>query len=234
MASIEFERVKSGIPGFDELVFGGIPKGNLVVLSGDPGSGKTIFCSMFLYEGIVRYNEPGIYVSLEESADDIVSNALEFSIDLRPLIQDGKLKIITIELYDFDKLKSSIEDAVQNIGAKRVIIDPGVVFRLFFEKELDARKRILSLGKMLKHLECTSIITNELTLDDSKSLFGLEEYVADGVVLMYHTKMQNRFVRSVAVVKMRGTKISEKLHPLQISKTGLKVLSQQELYEEVA
>lgn len=233
MAPVDFERVKSGIPGFDELVFGGIPKGNLVVLSGDPGSGKTVYCFMFLHEGIAHYNEPGIYVSLEESSDDIISNALEFGIDLRPHMQQGKLKIITIELYDFDKLKSAIEDAVSNIGAKRVVIDPGVVFRLFFEKELDARKRILSLGKMLKHLGCTSVITNELTLDDTKSLFGLEEYVADGVVLMYHTKVQNRFVRSIAVVKMRGTKISEKLHPLQISKAGLKVLSQQELYEEV-
>ena len=226
-------RTKTGVQGFDEIIFGGIPKGNLVVFSGDPGSGKTVFCFSFLYEGVKRYNEPGVYVSLEESSDDLLDNALEFGMDFKPLIDEGKLKIITIELYDFDKLKNSIEDAVQAINAKRVVIDPGVVFRLFFEKELDARKRILSLGKTLKHLGCTSIITNEISLDESHSLFGLEEYVADGVVLLYHTKTQNRFVRSIAILKMRGTKVSEKLHPLQITKTGLKILSKQELFEEV-
>lgn len=227
------EKTKSGIPGFDELLYGGIPKGNLVVLSGDPGSGKTVFCLMFLFEGATRYDEPGVYVSLEESADGILSNASEFGIDLKPLIEKKKLKITTIELYDFDKLKNSIEDAVQSIGAKRVVIDPGVVFRLFFEKELDARKRILSLGKTLKELGCTSVITNEINLDETRSLFGLEEYVADGVVLLYHTKTQNRFIRSIAVLKMRGTRIVERLAPLQITKSGIKILSKQELFEEV-
>ena len=230
---IDVKRVKSGIPGLDEMVDGGFPEGNLIVLSGDPGSGKTVLCWQFLYEGITKYDEPGIYVSLEEPEETIIEGAGEFGWDLKSLTQTNKLKIITIELYDFERLKSSIEDTVKQIGAKRVVIDPGVIFKLFFDRELDARKRIVALGKMLKRIGCTSIITNEISLDRMTSLYGLEEYVADGVILMYHTKVKNRFVRSIAVLKMRNTKISEQLKPIQIDNGGITVLVKGEIFTEV-
>ena len=229
----EPERTKTGVPGLDEILDGGIPRENLVVVSGDPGSGKTIFCLEFLYFGAAKYKEPGVLISLEESEEEIIKGASFFGWDLKSLIDKGLLGIITVELYDFDKLRNTIEDVIRRIGAKRIVIDPGVVFRLYFERELDARKRILSLGRILKKSDCTAIITNEISLDKSSSLFGLEEYVADGVILLYHTKLEDRFIRSIGVLKMRGTKISEKLHPIAISKTGLKVLAKQELFEDV-
>ena len=226
-------RIRSGIEGLDEMMNGGIPQGNLVVLSGDPGSGKTVLCWEFIYEGIVKYNENAVYVSLEETEDTIYQGALEFGWDLKKLVDSGKLVVITIELYDFERLKAAIEDNVKAISAKRVVIDPGVIFRLFFDRELDARKRIVSLGKMLKAIGTTTIITNEISLDKITSLYGLEEYVADGVILLYHTKMKNRFIRSIAVLKMRNTEITEKLKPVKITGTGLKVLSKSEIFSEV-
>lgn len=226
------ERTRTGIPGMDDLVDGGIPRGNLVVLAGDPGSGKTCFCLEFLFNGITKYNEPGIFISLEETEEDTLRDAREFGWDFKKFIDEGKFNITSVELYDFDKLKNLIEDLVSVIKAKRLVIDPGVVFRLYFDRELDARKRILSLGKMLKKINCTSIITNEISLDKTRSLFGLEEYVADGVILLYHSKIENRFIRSIGILKMRGTKISEKLHPIVISSNGLEVLSKQELFDE--
>ena len=226
-------RVKTGIPGFDEIINGGIPRENLVVISGDPGSGKTILCIEFLYQGVVKYNEPGVFISLEESEEDVIKIAADFGWDLQTLLDQGKLEIITVELYDFDKLKNTIADAIQRIGARHLVVDPGVVFRLYFERELDARKRILSLGRMLKKSGCTTIITNEISMDKRSSLFGLEEYVADGVILLYHTKLEDHFIRSIGVLKMRGTKITEKLHPIRISENGIKVLAMQELFEEV-
>jgi KaiC/GvpD/RAD55 family RecA-like ATPase len=227
------ERTKTGIPGMDELMGGGIPQGNLVVLAGDPGSGKTALCMQYLYNGVTQFNEPGIFISMEESGEEILDYADDFGFDFKKLITAGKIKLIAVELYDFDKLKNLIEDTVVNIGAKRLVIDPGVIFRLYFERELDARKRIVSLGKMLKSINCTTVITNEISLDKTQSLFGLEEYVSDGVILMYHTKIENRFIRSVGVLKMRGTKISEKLHPLIITGKGIKILPKQELFEEL-
>jgi len=229
----ETKRTVTGVSGLDEILFGGIPINNLVVISGDPGSGKTCLCLEFLYMGATKYNEPGIYVSLEESEDEILRMADNFGWEVRKLIAERKLLIIAVELYDFDKLKNTIEDVVARIGAKRLVIDPGVVFRLYFERELDARKRILSLARMLKRIGCTAIITNEIALDKTSSLFGLEEYVADGVILLYHTKLEDRFVRSIGILKMRGTKISEKLHPIEITKEGIKILAKHELFEEV-
>ena len=230
MIRSEVKRCRSGIEGLDEIIDGGIPEGNLVVLSGDPGSGKTVFCWQFIYSGATQFNQNGVYISLEEPEKTIVEGAREFGFDFQKLINSGKLKIITIELYDFERLKNMIEDTVKSIDAKRVIIDPGVIFRLFFDRELDARKRIVSLGKMLKSIGCTSIITNEISLGKASSLFGLEEYVADGVILLYHTKIKDRFVRSIAVLKMRNTKISEQLKPIKISGSGIKVLSKGEIF----
>ncbi len=229
----EVERTKTGIPGFDALCNGGIPRGSLIVLSGDPGSGKTIFCLQFLHNGIVDYNEPGLYISLEETKEEILNTAAAFGWDFRKLMQEKKLEISTIELYDFDKLRDAIEDAVARIDAKRVVIDPGVIFRLYFERELDARKRILGLGKMLKRIGATSVITNEISLNKESSLYGLEEYVADGVILLYHTKLEDRFVRSAAILKMRNTKIAEKLHPVEITPNGIVVAANKELFEQV-
>ncbi|MCR4335101.1 MAG: AAA family ATPase [archaeon] len=227
------ERVKSGVEGLDEMMNGGIPRGNLVVLSGDPGSGKTVLCWQFIYEGVTKYNENAVYVSLEETEQTIYDGAREFGWDMKKLVDAGKLLIITIELYDFERLKAAVEDNVKAINAKRVVIDPGVIFRLFFDRELDARKRIVSLGKMLKAIGTTTIITNEISLDKVSSLYGLEEYVADGVILIYHTKMKNRFVRSIAVLKMRNTEIAEKLKPVKITSEGIKVLAKSELFDEV-
>src|SRR3989344_1381728 len=233
MKRLEVERIKSGIPGLDEMMGGGIPKGNLVVLSGDPGSGKTLLCWQFIYDGITKHNENAAYVSLEETEETIFDGALEFGWDMRSLANQKKLRIVTLELSDFERLKAAIEDNVKEINAKRVVVDPGVIFRLFFDRELDARKSIVSLGKMLKALGTTTIITNEISLDKISSLYGLEEYVADGVILIYHTKIKNRFVRSVAILKMRNTEITEKLKPVKITGNGISVLSKGELFDEV-
>ena len=91
----------------------------------------------------------------------------------------------------------NIDDAIRSINARRIVIDPGVIFKLFFEKELEARKNIVALGKVLKRRKCTTIITNELSIDLTSSLYGLEEYVADGVILLYHTRVKNKFIRSL-------------------------------------
>jgi KaiC/GvpD/RAD55 family RecA-like ATPase len=233
MGNAIVQRTPTEVAGLDELIEGGIPKGNLVVLTGDPGAGKTIFCLQYLYNGAVKHNETGVFISLEEKPEELMETAAIFGWDLDGMIKKGKIIMQTVELYDFDKLRDSIEDLVAKHHAVRLVIDPGVIFHLYFERELDARKRILSLGKMLKKLNVTTIITNESTTGQHEGLFGLEEYVADGVVLLYHTRVENRFVRSIGILKMRDTKISDKLRPVRITAQGIEVLPKEELFSEV-
>lgn len=227
------KRIKTGVPGLDELLFGGIPTKSLVVINGEPGSGKTILCLEYLYNGIMKYNEPGVFISLEESEDELLTTARNFGWDFEKLIKEKKFMISSQQLYDFEQLCSSIETLVEKIGAVRIVIDPGVIFRLYFDKELEARKKILELSRILKRIGCTSIITNELVTGQGASLFGLEEYVADGVILLYHTKLEDRFVRGAAVLKMRNTRISETIHPIRINSKGIQILAEEELLEGV-
>ncbi len=232
MGNAIVERTPTEITGLDELIEGGIPKGNLVVLTGDPGAGKTIFCLQYLYNGAFKHNETGVFISLEEKPEELMETAAIFGWDVEGMVKKGKIIMQTVELYDFDKLRDSIEDLVAKHKASRLIIDPGVIFHLYFERELDARKRILSLGKMLKKLNVTTVITNESTTGQHEGLYGLEEYVADGVVLLYHTRVENRFVRSIGILKMRDTKISDKLRPVRITAQGIEVLPKEELFSE--
>lgn len=229
----DFERTKTGISGLDEMIDGGFPKGNLIVLSGDPGSGKTVFCWQYIYQGFAEYGEPGVFISLEEPDNVIIQGAREFGWDFPKLIEKDKIRLVTIDLYDFERLKNVIEENIRAIGAQRCVIDPGVIFKLFFDKELDARKKIVALGKMLKKINCTTIITNEIALDTPSSLYGLEEYVADGVILLHHTKVRSKFIRSIAVLKMRNTSIAEELKPVKIDKDGISVLVHGKIFEEL-
>lgn len=226
------ERTKIGIDGVDELTKGGIPSGNMVVVSGNPGSGKTIFCLQYLYNGAKHFKEPGVFISLEEDRNTLIEDAKDFGWDLAELEKKKLLLINKLELYDFEKLKSTIEDSVDKVRAKRLVIDPGVILKLYFEKDLEMRKGILELGSLLKKLGCTTLFTSEPEGEQS-ALFGMESYVADGVILLYHTKLENEFVRTIAVLKMRGTSISEKLHPLKITSKGIDVLSQQEVFQDI-
>lgn len=230
---IEYPKTKTGVTGLDEILFGGFPFNNLIVLSGDPGAGKSIFCLQYIYNGIEKYDENGVFISLGPSEQELLDTATLFGWDLQALIDKGKLALETIEVYDFEKLQARVDELVKRVGAKRLVIDPGVVFRLYFEKELDARKKIVKMGRKLKEMGITTIITNELNVSGRDSLFGLEEYAADGVVLLYHTKVKDRFIRGIGVLKMRKSKTSERLHPIRITETGLQVLPNQELFEDV-
>lgn len=229
------ERVKTGIKGLDELINGGIPKESTVLLSGGAGTGKTLFAFQFLYNGAVKHKEPGVYVSLEEEPERLIKNvSIAFGWDLNSLMKKKLLSVVKVELYNFDKLKALIQDEVDRIKAKRLVIDQSTVLGLFFEKKLQVRKSIFELSRMLKNLGCTTIVISEITEGQQGiSAFGVEEFVADGIVILYYLKEGNVFTRALSIRKMRTTSHDTGIHPIQITKEGIEVFPTEQVFEQV-
>ena len=145
-----------------------------------------------------------------------------------PTIKKNRIILVKTPLYKFELLKNIIRDSVYKIKAKRLVIDPGALFELFFDREIEVRKAIVELGDMLKKLGCTTIVTTE-----ENGQFNQGNFSSDGIIYTYHTKLSNQFMRMIAVIKMRGTSHSEKIHPLRFTKNGLEVLSEEEVFQDV-
>lgn len=234
LKSSSMKTISSGIQGLDEILGGGLPENSLVLLSGTCGTGKSIFGMNFLIEGAL-HGEPGIYISLEESPESNIRQMEMFGWPVDDLINSKRIMIIQPELYNFDALLTTIEDSVDRIGAKRLVIDSISIIGMYFEDPYKVRKALLQLGTLLKKLKCTTIAIDEVREGEpSLSAYGVEEFVVDGVVMLYLIKRNNIYIRAVVVRKMRGMNHSTKLHPMEIrSPGGILIYPSQELFEEI-
>jgi KaiC/GvpD/RAD55 family RecA-like ATPase len=228
---VKVERIKSGIEGFDELIEGGIPKNSLILLTGSCGTGKTTFGMQFLYQGATLYNEPGIYITLEEDPERLIKNMQLYGWDIYKAMAEKKLLVIKAELYKFDALKSMIESNITRMGAKRVVIDTITSLGLFFKRPVELRRSIIEFGQLLKKLDCTVMMITEVPEGrPGISSFGVEEFICDGVVVLYYVRQKNVFYRAINVRKMRATNHSTKIHPVKITSEGITVYPKQELF----
>lgn len=226
--------IKSGIRGLDELLGGGLPKDSIVLLSGTCGTGKSIFGMNFLIEGAMK-GEPGIYISLEESPESNIQQMKLFGWPVDELIKRKKLMILQPELYNFDALLTTIEDSIDRIKAKRLVIDAISIIGMYFEDPYKVRKSILQLGALLKKMKCTTVAIDEIREGEtSLSAYGVEEFVVDGVIVLYLIKRSNIYLRAAVIRKMRGINHSTKIHPMEIkSPGGIIIYPSQELFEEI-
>ncbi len=226
-----FEKVKTGIPGLDDITEGGIPKNSLITVSGGPGSGKTSLCLQFIYNGYDKYKEPGVFISMEEDPERLIKLAESFGWNnIREYVKKKNILIVKTPLYKFESLKNIIKDSIQRINAKRLVIDPGEILDLFFERPIEVRKAVVELGKMLKRINCTTLITTE---ESGGTNFNQEDFSSDGIIFTYYTKVHNQFMRGLAIIKMRCTGHSDNIHPLRFTDEGLEVMSGEEVFEKV-
>jgi len=226
------ERVKTGIEGFDELMEGGIPKGNLILVAGQSGTGKSMFSFGFAYQG-ARMGETSIYLSLEEDPEEIVKRMRRVGCtDIDQLLTDGKLIILQGKMYEFEELVDTIRNTIESSGAKRFVLDSVSLLGIFFEKPYELRRGIMLISSMLKLMGCTSIFTSEIPGgSQTYSTYGVEEFAADGIVALFHRVVGNIFIRAVSIVKMRGTGHSDIIHPVRLTASGFKIYSTETLPE---
>jgi len=227
------ERVKTGIPGLDELLEGGIPATAAVLVTGGSGTCKTTFGLQYLYAGAKQYNEPGIYVTVETSVKNLVWNIETFDWDLRALQDKNVLKIYRLHFDTQRDIESQIvaqlgiiSSLVKEMKAKRLVIDSTTSFGIWIKDQGELRNMLFKFSEGLKEIGCTTLLIAETRGGKTDfSAFGVEEFLADGVIALYFTPPN----RSIFVRKMRGTNHSKTVHPFEITKKGVEVKAKDEV-----
>jgi KaiC domain protein len=229
------ERVKSGIQGFDELVNGGIPKRNVVLLSGGPGTGKTIFSWQFLYYGLTQ-GEPGVLVTLEEHPVQVRREMSAFGWDVRRYEDEGKFAIVDAFTGGIGEaarreryLVKSIDDvgefidvvrvALKDVKAERAVIDS--VSTLYLTKPSIARNVVMQLKRVLSGLGVTAILVSQVSVTERGFGGPGVEHAADGIVRLDLDELNGELIRSIIIWKMRGTKHDMRRHPFDITDKGI-------------
>ena len=234
---MKIEKVKTGIPGLDELLYGGIPKRNVVLLSGGPGTGKTIFGQQFLYYGL-QHEEPGVLVALEEHPVQIRRHMAAFGWDVRRFEEEGMFAIVDAftggigeaarrEKYvvksidDVMEFLDVIKQALRDVKAQRVVIDS--VSTLYLTRPSLARSIMMQLKRVLSGLGATSILVSQVSVTERGFGGPGVEHAADGIIRLDLDEVGGELVRTLIIWKMRGTKHDMRRHPFEITDKGLVV-----------
>ncbi|VVB98946.1 Circadian clock protein kinase KaiC [uncultured archaeon] len=232
---IAVQRVPTGIPGFDSLVAGGFERDGISLIGGDSGTGKSIFCLQYLYNGIVEYGEPGIYLSFAESKEAVYTHAKLFGWDFEKLEKEGKFAFLKYEPHAVVKILDegggTIREAIEALGAKRLVIDSITAYSMFFKSSYEASESLLQLFDLLRGWKCTTLLVSEEIVGLEMRKGDRSEFLADGIIYLYHLRKESARVRAVEVLKMRDTRIVEKLCPIEITDDGIAVYADADVFE---
>ncbi|MBC7622069.1 MAG: circadian clock protein KaiC [Aeromicrobium sp.] len=227
------QKCATGITGFDEITEGGLPKDRITLISGGPGSGKTLLGIDFLVNGFLHYKERGVFMSFEETEDEIYQDVASLNLDLRGLISKKQIRFEHVRFerddihekgeFNLEGLFIRLELAIDAIGAKRVVLDsieslfagiadPGIL-----------RLEIKRLFRWLKQKQVTAVITGEQG-QNTFTRHGLEEFISDCIILLDNRVRQQVSTRRIRVVKYRGSNHGTNEYPFVIDKDGLSVI----------
>jgi len=232
-AATGITKARTGIAGLDEITHGGLPAGRPTLVCGSAGCGKTLFGMEFLVRGAVEHGEPGVFVAFEEPEKDLVANVRSLGFDLDKLQRQKKILIDHVQIersditetgaFDLDGLFIRLADAVDTIGAKRVVLDTLETLFSALPNEAILRAELRRLFHWLKDRGLTAVITAERG-DGTLTRNGLEEYVSDCVILLDHRVIEQVATRRLRIVKYRGTTHGTNEYPFLIHDSGIEVL----------
>src|SRR3989344_5241834 len=227
------EKSRTFIEGFDQLVGGGFPKGCSVLLSGTPGTGKTIFALQYVCNGAVQSHEKGLYVTLEESADNLRRQAKQFGLDLEKLEKQGLVTLL--EITPRNVTESSVKEILKKVERgkyERMVIDSLSALAINTPNTLGSVKDITEIfikrfmypfiGDILSS-DATTLLISQAVDEKKLSNEGVSEFVCDGVVHFRFETLGGPYSRSLLVRKMREVKNDEDIHPLEISSKGIAI-----------
>jgi circadian clock protein KaiC len=227
------EKSRTGIPGFDEITAGGLPKGRPTIVCGGPGCGKTMFALEFLARGAGQFHEPGVLITFEETTEEMTRNVASLGFDLKDLEQRGKLFLDYVRVepseiqvtgdYDLEGLFVRLQHAVNTVGAKRVVLDSVEAIFSGFSNTGLLRAEIRRLFRWLKDHDMTTVVTAEAG-EKTLTRHGLEEYVSDCVVFLDHRITDELSTRRMRIVKYRGSSHGTDEYPFLIDERGFSVL----------
>ena len=226
-------KTPTGISGLDEITGGGLPKGRPTLVCGSAGCGKTVMAIAFLVHGATDFGEPGVFMAFEETGDELTANVDSLGIDLPRLIARKKLRMDTVRIerteieetgeYDLSGLFVRLGEAIDSIGAKRVVLDTIEVLFAGLSNHAIVRAELRRLFRWLKEKGVTALITAEKG-DGTLSRYGLEEYVADCVIVLDQRIADQIATRRLRIVKYRGSSHGTNEYPFLIGKDGISVL----------
>jgi circadian clock protein KaiC len=230
---VPLQKARTGIAGLDEITGGGLPQGRTTIVCGGPGCGKTMLGIEFLVRGALEFNEPGVLMAFEETPEDIASNVASLGFDIEKLAAEKKLFLDYISVepsemaetgdYDLEGLFIRLQNAVESIGAKRVMFDTVEALFTGFANPGILRAEFRRLFRWLKDRGLTTVLTAERG-EGTLTRQGLEEYVSDCVILLDHRIKDQISARRLRVVKYRGTKHGADEYPFLIDERGMSVL----------
>jgi circadian clock protein KaiC len=228
-------RCATGIEGLDNILEGGIPLGNLVLVAGSVGTGKTTLCLEFLVRGAER-NEPSLFISVTESSGKLIQNLSTFDFFRPELVASGSLIFVDLPaIYrklgleheelapeEVDILLRTIEGLVRSLGIRRLVLDSltSLCYRIRGDEPI--RDFLLRLGSMLNDAGCTSLLVSEIGPQAGRySAHGVEEAIVDGVILLWNNRRMGDILRVLQIVKMRGTSHSRTQYVIELTPIGL-------------
>ena len=226
-------KAPTGIAGLDEITFGGLPRGRPTLVCGGAGSGKTLFAMEFLLRGALQYDEPGVFMAFEETERDLAQNVRSLGFDVEDLVAKKKITVDYVHVerseieetgeYDLEGLFVRLGAAIDEVGAKRVVLDTLESLFSGFSNPALLRAELRRLFRWLKDRGVTAVITGERG-EKTLTRHGLEEYVADCVILLDHRIAEQIATRRMRIVKYRGTSHGTNEYPFLIDEQGFSVL----------
>ncbi|MEZ3115444.1 RAD55 family ATPase [Halobaculum sp. MBLA0147] len=222
------ETVETGVTGLDEILNGGLVKDSTVLVSGNPGTGKSLFGIQYLHTGVSEHDERGIYISFEEDAEAIREAATSIGFDdFDEMVEAGDIKIYDktemLRESDFNATLDTLLEDFADTSYDRLVLDSLTMFQLFFDDEAEERTYLLKFSDILKRNGLTSLLINEQGAVFPETEIGLENFLTDGNIYLIQTPTEDGVNRYAWVAKMRKQDIDTDIFPMEIAEGGLTV-----------